>query len=83
MNATEILLCFLYIVGIFMWMIVEKIFFPYEEGEYTLEWWGAEEITEDIHNGRAVCRSVLWPLCLAFIIMMLPVVLLNKIFEKL
>ena len=59
MNTTEILLCILYIVGIFMWMMVEKIFFPYEEGEYTMELWGPEEITEDIHNWRAVCRSVL------------------------
>lgn len=48
-----------------------------------MEAWGVEEITEDTHNGRAVCRSVLWPLCLAFIILILPIVLLNKIFEKL
>lgn len=83
MTNTEILLIVLYIVGIFIWMLIEKNFFPYEEGEYTIEWWGAEEITEDIHKGRAICRSILQPLCLAFIIMMIPVVLLNKIFEKL
>ena len=83
MSNAEILLTILYIVGIFMWMLIEKKFLPYEKGEYTIELWGAEEITEDIHNVRAVCRSILWPLCLAFIIMMLPVVLLNKIFENL
>lgn len=83
MTKEEICVLVLYIVGIFIWMKIEKIFFPYKEGEYTIEWWGAEEITEDIHKGRAVCRSVLWPLCFAFIIMMLPIVLLDKIFEKL
>ena len=83
MSNAGILLTVLYIVGIFIWMLIEKKFFPYEEEEYTIEWWGVEEITEDIHNGRAILRSALWPLCLVFIIIMIPVVLLSKIFEKL
>ena len=81
MTELDMTLLVAYIVGIFVWMLVEKRFFPYEEGEYTIEFDGAHEITPDMHKDRSICRSILWPLCLAFIIVMLPLVALEKIYD--
>ena len=78
-----IILIVIYIVGIIIWMKIEKKYFPYEEGDYTIEFDGAHEITPEIHDNNAICRSVLWPLCLTVIIVLLPIKLLNIIFEKL
>ena len=64
-------------------MKIEKKYFPYKEGEYTIEFDGPHEITPEIHNDNAVCRSVLWPLCLCIIIAVLPIKLLQIIYNKL
>lgn len=79
---TEALLIVGYIVGIIVWMRVEKKFFPYEEGEYTIEFDGAHEITEEMHNVKAIERSIIWPICLSFILVFLPIRALIWLFCK-
>ena len=79
---TEALLIVGYIVGIIVWMRFEKKFFPYEEGEYTIEFDGAHEITEEMHNDRAIERSIIWPICLSLILVLLPFRALIWLFEK-
>lgn len=78
-----IILIVIYIIGVILWMKIEKKYFPYKEGEYKIEFDGAHEVTPEIHDGDSICRSVLWPLCLAVIIALLPMRLLIIIFEKL
>ena len=79
---TEALLIVGYIVGIVVWMRVEKRFFPYEDGEYTIEFDGAHEITEEIHNDRAIGRSIIWPFCLFAILLLLPMRALIWLFYR-
>ena len=79
----SIILIVIYIVGIIIWMKIEKKYFPYKEGEYTIEFDGAHEITPEIHDDNAMCRSVLWPLYLAIIIVLLPFKLVDIIYNKL
>lgn len=82
MSTTEIILLSVYIIGIPIWMLVEKKWLPYEEGEYTIEFDGAHEITPEMHRDNAIARSVIWPFCLAALVLLSPIVLLNKLAEK-
>ena len=72
-----------YLIGIPIWMWIEIKYMPYEEGEYSIEFDGAHEITPEIHKDMAICRSILWPLCAAFILVLLPLKLAQNIYEKL
>lgn len=83
MTELEITLLVIYLVGIVVWMLVEKKFNPYEEGEYKIEFDGAHEVTPEMHDDDAICRSVLWPLCLAFIIALLPFTIAIWLYNKL
>ena len=78
-----IILIVIYIIGVIIWIKIEKKYFPYEEGEYTIEFDGAHEMTPEIHDDNAMCRSALWPLVLTVILVLLPVVLIQKIYDKL
>ena len=78
----ETLLIAGYIVGIVVWMKIEKKYFPYEEGEYTMEYDGAHEITEEMHNNRSIERSILWPLCVSVILVFLPIKAIIWLFDK-
>lgn len=78
-----IILIAIYIIGVIIWMKIEKKYFPYEEGEYTIEFDGAHEITPEIHDDNAICRSILWPLFLVIIIVLFPIVLIQMIYHKL
>lgn len=64
-------------------MKVEKKYFPYQEGDYTFEYGEAIEITPEMHDCDAQARAVLWPLCLCFIIVLLPLKLIDIIYNKL
>lgn len=83
MSTTGIVLLSIYIIGIPIWMLIEKKYFPYKKGEYTIEFDGAHEITPDIHKVRAVTRSALWPMCAAVVIVLSPLALLLALYEKL
>lgn len=73
----------LYILGIPLWMLIEKKYFPFEEGDYHIEFDGAHEITPEIWKCDVVARAGIWPICLAATIMLLPFKLLDILFEKL
>lgn len=78
-----IILIVIYIVGIIVWMKIEKKYFPYEEGEYTIEFDGANEITPEMHDDNVKARTILWPLFLFFIIGLIPFKLINIIYHRL
>lgn len=73
----------IYIVGIPIWIFVEKRFFPFKDGDYTVDFDGAHKITPEMWKCYVEARAVLWPLCLAIIIILLPCMLIDIIFEKL
>lgn len=73
----------IYILIIPLWIWIEKRFFPFKEGDYTIEFDGAHEITPEIWQCDVEARAALWPICVAVIIVLLPFKLLNVIFEKL
>ena len=73
----------IYILVIPLWIWMEKRFFPFREGDYTIEYDGPHEITPEIWQCDVEARSVLWPLCLAVFIILLPFKLLDILFEKL
>lgn len=73
----------IYILIIPLWIFVEKKFFPFKEGDYTIEFDGAHEITPEIWQCDVEARAVLWPICVAVIIVLLPFKLLDIIFERL
>ena len=62
---------------------MEKRFFPFQEGDYTIEYDGAHEITPEIWQCKVEARASLWPICVAVIIVSLPFKLLDIIFERL
>ena len=82
MSTTGIILLSIYIIGVPIWMFIEKKYIPYQEGEYTIEFDRAYEVTPEMHKTDAIARSVMWPLCAAFVIVLLPVVLLEALYEK-
>ena len=73
----------IYILVIPLWIWVEKRFFPFEEGDYHIDFDGAHEITPEIWQCDVETRAALWPICVAFIIVLLPFKLLDIIFERL
>ena len=73
----------IYILIIPLWMWMEKRFFPFKEGDYTIEFDGAHEITPEMWQCDVETRAMLWPLCLVVIIILLPFKLIDIIFEKL
>lgn len=70
-----------YIVGIPCWIWIEKRFFPWKEGDYTIDFDGAHEITPEVWQCDVCARAGLWPLVLAFIIVLLPFKLIDILFE--
>ena len=71
-----------YVIGIPIWMWVEKKFFPFEEGEYRIEFDGPHEVTPELWQIEVISRSFMWPIVLAFIIIIFPMRLADKLFEK-
>lgn len=72
-----------YIIGIPCWIWMEKRFSPFQEGDYTIEYDGAHEITPEVWRCDVCTRAGLWPLCIVAIVVLLPVVVIDKLFEKL
>lgn len=72
-----------YIVGIPIWICAEKRFAPFQEGDYTIEFDGAHEITPEIWQCDVEARAALWPICVAVIIVLLPLKLIDIIFDYL
>ena len=70
-----------YLVGIPVSIWVEKRFFPFEEGDYHIEFDGAHEITPELWKSEVITRAVIWPLVIAFALALIPICLLNTIFD--
>lgn len=83
MSLTILLIIVIYIIGLLIWIAIEKKCFPYKEGDYTIEFDGAHEITPEMHESNAIARSILWPICLVFIVALLPVIIIRIIFKNL
>lgn len=77
------ILLVVYILGIPCWIWMEKRFFPFQEGDYTIEYDGAHEITPEVWRCNVCARAAIWPLCVACIIALLPAVIIDRLFEKL
>ena len=72
-----------YVLGIPLWMWIEKKFFPFKEGEYTIDFDCIQEITPEMWKNNVIARSVIWPLCVTVGIVLFPFWLLDKIFDLL
>ena len=72
-----------YILGIPCWILMEKQFFPFQDGEYTIEYDGVHEITPEVWKCDVCGRAPIWPLCVAFIVILLPIAVIDRLFDKL
>lgn len=72
-----------YIIGIPCWVWFEKKFFPFHEEDYHIEYDGAHEITPEVWKCDVCARASIWPLVIAFFVAMLPIILLDKLFDVL
>ena len=72
----------IYIVGIPCWIWFEKKFWPFEEGDYHIEFDGAHEITPEVWKCDVCARAGLWPLCIAVFVVMSPIILIDKLFDS-
>ena len=72
----------IYLVGAVIWYFVERKWFPYQEGEYTIDFDGAHELTIPMQRDNRLCRVLLWPLPLAAFVILSPIALIARIFEK-
>ena len=77
-----IILSIVYILGILCHIWIEKKFFPFEEGDYELDWDGPHEETEEMWKAKVCTRALLWPIVLAFVVVMLPIVIVDIIIDK-
>lgn len=77
------ILLVVYILGIPCWIWMEKRFFPFQKGDYTLDYDRVDEITPEVWKYHVCARASFWPLCLAVVIILLPVVIIDKLFDKL
>lgn len=72
-----------YFIGIPCWIWMEKRVSPFKEGDYTIEYDEAHEITPEVWRYEVCAHASLWPLCIVAIVVLLPVVAIDKLFEKL
>lgn len=72
-----------YIIGIPCWIRMEKRFLPFREGDYHIEFDGAHEITPEVWRRDVCARAGVWPLCVAVIIALLLVIVIDRLFDKL
>lgn len=79
----ELILLAVYILGIPYWIWMEKRFFPFQEGDCAFDFCEIYEITLETWRCDVCTRAFLWPLCVAFIIIILPIIVINKLFDKL
>lgn len=72
-----------YVLGVPCWIWMEKRFLPFQEGDYTIDFDGAHEITPEMWKSNVCARAFIWPVCIAFAVILLPVVAIDKLFDKL
>lgn len=70
-----------YIIVIPVWVWMEKKFFPYQEGGYHIEWDGVHEITPEVWKCDVLARAAIWPFCVAIVVILIPIKLLDDLFE--
>lgn len=83
MNKTGIILLIIYVIGVIIFLFVFKKYLPYKEGEYRLEFYGMHPVTEDMHDDDNIVRAVTWPIIVALLISLSPIVLLKHLYNKL
>lgn len=66
----------IYFVGVILAAIVMPKLFPYQEGDWELFGGEAHLIDEEQHKSNNAARVMLWPLCLAVLVILLPIKLL-------
>ena len=83
MNKTGIILLIIYVIGVIIFLFIFKKYLPYKEGEYRIEFDGAFPVTEDMHNDDNILRAIIWPLIVALLIALSPIVILKYLYNKL
>lgn len=83
MNKIGIILLIIYIIGIIIFLFIFKKYLPYEEGECRIDFDGMHPVTEDMHDNDNVCRAIMWPLIVALIIALSPILILKHLYNKL
>ncbi len=75
-------LLILYVIGVPCWVWFEKKFLPWNDGDYCFDDNGeVYEETREMWMDEVCARAILWPLCLCAIIIMIPFMLVEKIFD--
>lgn len=83
MNKIDIILLIIYVIGVIIFLLVFKKYLPYKEGEYRIDFDGAFPVTEDMHNDDNILRAIIWPLIVALLIALSPIVILKYLYNKL
>lgn len=72
----------LYVIGVPCWVWFEKKFLAWNDGDYCFDDNGeAYEETHEMWRDEVCTRAILWPVCLCIIIIMIPFMLVEKIFD--
>lgn len=71
-----------YAIGFVAWYFIERRFFPYEEGAFSIDFDGPHEQTIDMQRDDRLMHCILWPLFACVFIVLGPLALLTRIFEK-
>lgn len=83
MNKIGIILLIIYVIGVIIFLFVFKKYLPYKEDECRIEFDGIHPITEDMHNDDNILRAIIWPLIVALIIALSPIMILKHLYNKL
>jgi hypothetical protein len=83
MSKIAIILLIIYTIGVIISLFVFKKYLPYKEGECRIEFDGMHPVTEDMHDDDNIIRAIIWPLIVAFLIALSPILILKHLYNKL
>lgn len=72
----------IYIVGVIIASFIIPKILPYEEGMWRCEISGVRLISEDDHRLDNIARILIWPLLVAVVIILFPIVVISNLIEK-
>jgi hypothetical protein len=72
----------IYIVGVVIASFAIPKMLPYKENMWRIEYDGVREITENEHYCDNIARILIWPLLVAVVIILFPIVVISNLIEK-
>lgn len=72
----------IYIVGVIIASFIIPKAFPYREDSYEIGFNYTLKITEDRHKADNVRRVLIWPLVVAVVIILFPIMVISNLIEK-